>query len=117
LVGRGKGVNVNARNQKDEKKKTAILSACSRGYADIVELLLDNGADGMIKANDTETTAMHHAAKGGNVEVGRLLLKRGYKADEEAIAKWQPIHYASLHAKIDMIDLLLDKFAFVCSTL
>jgi ankyrin repeat protein len=104
---------MNARNQKDEKKKTALLSACSKGHLDIVKLLLDAGAEAGLKAVDTETSAMHHAAKGGHIEVAKLLLDRGFNAEEEAVAKWKPLHYAALHNRIEMIDLLLERYASI----
>ena len=63
---------------------TALMSAANMGYDQIVELLLEKGAD--VNATDCHgNTALMHAAENGHLKIVELLLK--YEPDDRAIVK------------------------------
>ncbi len=85
-------------NQKDKDGNTALVYAVDRGLADVVKLLLENGADhnnlihtarsvgvlelllkyrANVDTRDSYGTRLHRAANSGKTEEVRLLLKYG----------------------------------------
>ena len=68
------GANVNYR---DPTGYTALTSAVEEGSIEMVNLLLDAGADLTILGGSGAGSALHSAARDGNVEIVRLLLQRG----------------------------------------
>lgn len=58
-----------------------FLWACEYGYKDVVEFLLEHGADLLDQAGTNET-ALHWAVVAGNVAMIRLLLDRGASLEE-----------------------------------
>lgn len=77
LLERGANPNVAAKNP---MKVFPINSAASRKRTDIVELLLDHGADPNA-AQHLGYTSLHSAAHNGDVETIRLLMNRGADAN------------------------------------
>ena len=74
------GANV---NYKDPTGYTALTSAVEEGSIEMVNLLLDAGADLTILGGSGAGSALHSAARDGQVEIVRLLLQRG--ADPNAL--------------------------------
>lgn len=60
---------------------TALHEAASCGYQDIVELLLENGADPNIQDSVQKCTPIHLAARKGHLEVVRSLVQSGARLD------------------------------------
>ena len=94
-----------------EKGDTLLTSACRRGDARAVALVLAQGA-GIIRIEDAPNAiganAMHIACNLGHAEVTELLL--AYRADVNAA--WQggsgctPVHFAARQGAIDCLKLL-----------
>ncbi|MEM7456641.1 MAG: PQQ-binding-like beta-propeller repeat protein, partial [Planctomycetota bacterium] len=68
------GVDVNA---KTEYGSTALFFACDRGNAEIVQLLLESGADPNVTDTFYQATPMTWAQSKGHNEIVALLLKAG----------------------------------------
>ena len=68
--------------------QSLLIWSARNGYYDFCELLLENGADPNIQANDG-TTALIHAAGLSHAALVRLLLRKG--ADPNAVAEIKPI--------------------------
>jgi ankyrin repeat protein len=68
-------------NEKDQEGRTALIHAAINGKAEIVSLLLENGADPNIADLANGHTALHSAVQGWHEEVVRKLLKAGAKVD------------------------------------
>lgn len=66
---------------KKEQLQRGFLWACEFGYQDIVEFLLDHGADLRDQAG-TGQAALHMAVIGGSLRIVNLLLKRGAPLEE-----------------------------------
>ncbi|KAJ1800362.1 phosphate system positive regulatory protein pho81 [Coemansia sp. RSA 2399] len=87
-----------------------LVLACEKGHKDIVLLLLESSAE--MTANTQGMHPIHVAARSGNVEILRLLLKYGSPVD--AIDKdlgWTPVFYAASEGHADIIQTLLEAGA------
>ena len=67
------GMDINATNDNGE---TSLMSACQKGYLDLVLVLVAGGADINAKDNNGKTV-LNYAAEGGNAEIIKLLLSQG----------------------------------------
>ena len=76
----------------------AMNSAAAGGHRDIVQLMLDKGA------NDFKR-AMKYAALRGHIDIVQLMLDKGADNFNEAMS------YAALGGHIDIVQLMLDKGA------
>ncbi|KAJ2402045.1 phosphate system positive regulatory protein pho81 [Coemansia sp. RSA 2559] len=87
-----------------------LVLACEKGHKDIVLLLLESSAE--MTANTQGMHPIHVAARSGNVEILRLLLK--YGAPVDVIDKdlgWTPVFYAASEGHTDIIQTLLEAGA------
>ena len=97
------GANVNG--DRDKYGNTALHLASYWGRIDIVRLLLTEGADITIAANDG-MTALHLASRNGHLDIVRLLLTEGADitiADSDGMTA---LHRASMYGNIDVANCL-----------
>jgi hypothetical protein len=94
-------------------EETPLHVALRRGHADIVQLLLQNRADG--NAQDKRgRTPLYLSSKGGDVEVVRILLKQGADTkkgildDIPLIQSHSPLSIASAHGHVEVCRALLE---------
>ncbi|XP_059167340.1 putative ankyrin repeat protein RF_0381 [Physella acuta] len=111
--------NVNELNGRGEKK-IALHLCIERGYVDIVDTLLDAGADVNL-ADGNGKTALHYAARYESLKLVQLLDKRtnsycssvlGEKPD---MKDWTALYNAAIEDSKKRIQLLLDKGAAINS--
>jgi len=101
-------------NAEADDGRTALIIAASKGYKEIVELLLDKGAAVNFQNNDGQTALMR-AAFYGHREIVELLLKNG--AVDELEDNWgeNALISAAVRRHTKIIELLLDTGAIVDS--
>jgi ankyrin repeat protein len=110
-----KGADVNT---KDDHGRTALQYAAAGGYTEIVELLLNNGADVNVPTNfpiidGTYGTALNFAAAGGHTRIAELLLnKLGDVARKDQYIN-SALYYATINGHIDIVKILLSNGAYV----
>jgi len=81
-----------------------IFFAAAHGNQDMVDILLFNGSDPMIKAK-SGFNLLHKAATSNMIQLALILLNKG--AEVNAIQSFEtPIHYAAYEENYDMIRLL-----------
>lgn len=94
----------------------ALRSAAANGHFEVVELLLDRGADVRLVHHDDQVTPLHVAAKMGNLDVVKLLLERGANINAQAKDGSMPLHRAAFSGYRDIVSLLLDSGALIDAT-
>ena len=99
-------------NQQDKKGDTALIVAVRKGDKDVVELLLDGGADANLQ-NEDGNTALMTAAMKGDKNIVQLLLDNGADANLQNKDNNAALHWAASKGYKDIVELLLDKGANV----
>ena len=92
---------------------TPLITAAMMGHADVVAILLEQGAD-PAKAGLNGVNALHVAASMGHVEVMALLLDGGADPDaRHAFAKSTALHFAAEMGQAAAVRLLCERGANV----
>lgn len=86
--------------------KTALHVAVGHGHINIVNLLLNRGAD-VNKLSNTFRSPLHDAALNGAVDMIAILLENGASVDTRDEASYQPLHFASRSGSCEAVRLLL----------
>ena len=87
--------------------------ASRKGHPNVVQLLLDHGADINARTADGRTP-LSHASSTGATEVVRLLIERCADLDsQDDDTNWTPLHWASNMGHVDVAKLLLKHGADV----
>lgn len=103
-----------------EQLQRGFLWACMFGFADVVDFLLDRGADLRDRA-DIGATGLHWAVGGGHLEIVRFLLSRGAPLEEKNVWDGTALEHcgwafvnADLHIDfLPMFALLLSSGAHI----
>jgi ankyrin repeat protein len=105
------GVKLDIRN---DSGRTALHEETERGNIEIVQLLLQNGADPNAKAGD-HCTSLHMAASTyfGDVEMARTLLRHGADVNARDITGDTALHKSIRFVNVEICKLLLDHGADV----
>ncbi len=70
------GVDINSKNR---YQATALLYACEKKHWDLARYLLEQGADPNVEDNFYHMSALQQAWLGGNLDLGILMLQKGYR--------------------------------------
>ena len=98
-------LDVNARNAFG----TTPLSESLSRQPDIMQLLLDRGAD--VQRSAGFWFPLHHAVHTGSPEIVQMLLDRNTEVDVRDDQGWTPLITASYCGSVDLVQLLLDHGA------
>lgn len=82
-----------------EYKTTSLMYACEKGYKEIVELLIEKGANINFKDNNN-WTALLCACRNGYLEIVDLLINNGAKVKKA-------LPYAVMSGKKELVELLI----------
>ncbi|XP_039990473.1 poly [ADP-ribose] polymerase tankyrase-2-like isoform X5 [Xiphias gladius] len=101
--------NVNSRDTAG-RKSTPLHFAAGFGRKDVVDFLLQNGAN-VHARDDGGLISLHNACSFGHAEVVRLLLHHGADANARDNWNYTPLHEAAIKGKIDVCIVLLQHGA------
>lgn len=93
-------------NPKDEFEFSPLALACEKGKMEIVQLMLDNGADLKLAGN---AQCLLNASMNGHTDIARLLIEKGMNINQKFENNWTLLHHATQKGKMDIITLLLEK--------
>jgi len=99
-------------NIPDGLGRTSLYDASTEGDVEVVQLLLDQGAD-VNQRNALHETALDVASTKGKLEVAKLLIKYGADVNCRDKEGWTPLLDASRYGHCDIAELLLDNGADV----
>ncbi|CAH8665820.1 unnamed protein product [Dicrocoelium dendriticum] len=103
------GVGVNSTDCSG-RKSTPLHFAAGYGHREVVELLLEHGAE--VSARDVGgLIPLHNACSFGHVDVVRLLLAAGSDPNARDCWNYTPLHEAAIKGKVEVCILLLQSKA------
>lgn len=86
---------------------TLLFKACEGGNKELVELLLENGADGRVHPV-TKYSPLYIAAYYGHKDIVSILLKRfPGLVQVPTVEKWLPIHACCINGHVGVMEMLL----------
>lgn len=95
---------------RDWDELTALITAASAGYIDIVKLLLKEGAD--VNASDKDgITALMEASIMGHSKIVDVLINAGAEVDFKSNSQVTALWLAAGENKVDVMKILLKKYA------
>jgi ankyrin repeat protein len=104
-----RGANPNAR---DGNGMTPLLIASGYGYLEIVQELLDGGAEVLLPDAKAGAFSLHKAAQGGHLDIVKLLLDKGAFIDAQtATTGHTPLLEAIWFKQADVAEYLLERGA------
>ena len=90
----------------DHHNNSPLHLSAKRGFAKIVKILLEKGAD-TSRTNNFRQTALHYAAEEGHEEVTRILIENKANVNAKNYAGYTPLHIASIENHYKVAELLL----------
>jgi ankyrin repeat protein len=106
--------NTNLRkiNARDHNGNTPIIWAAAQGKFEVVELLIDQGADVKIQ-NFAGETALFMAAAEGYDQICRLLVEHGANPNQKNLDGATPAHIAAAGGHIAVLEVLATHGAYM----
>jgi len=105
-LARGADVNI-----ADQKKRTALMLASSKGHTAVVEYLIGEGADVNAKDGDDQTALMYASKRSFN-ETAAVLLKNGAEVNVQSRKKGvSPLMLAAVWDNVVLVNMLLEHGA------
>lgn len=102
------GNDINTRNTQG---MAPLHLAAAKGNIDMIQLLLDSGAEVDVVTTDSCYTSLHYAASIGQVELCELLIRRGADTDAQTSTQETPMHLAIARGHSKVVALLLKYHA------
>ncbi|XP_067661916.1 putative ankyrin repeat protein RF_0381 [Haliotis asinina] len=98
-------------NSREQCGRTAVMLAAENGHKDVVELLVEKGAD-LSLVDETADNVLHCACRGGDAGVVKYILsKNRVDIDRRGLHELTPIMMARRCKHREVVELLLSKRA------
>lgn len=102
LISKGAKIDVT-----DEDNATPLISTVDRGYFEIAQYLIDQGADVNAKTLSGGVTPLHLAACKSNVQLVKYLLSKKAKVNEKTTDNQTPLMLAAAWGSTEIVKLLI----------
>ncbi len=96
-----------------EVGRTPLQWAAHKGNAQLVALLLKQGAGVNSKSKKNRRTPLHYAVWRGHTEAARILLKKGADIQAVEVDGESPLAYAAASGNLEAVKMLVEKGAKV----
>ncbi|XP_033019147.1 ankyrin repeat domain-containing protein 16 [Lacerta agilis] len=91
---------------------TPLMMACTRRNLEVIQDLIDHGANPLLKNKDG-WSCFHIASREGDPEVIRYLLDVSPTIwDTESKIKRTPLHTAAMHGHLEVVEILLERCCY-----
>jgi len=97
------GADINVQNE--FLKNSALHEASSKGFLEVVELLVENGAD-ILLLNGTDMTPIHLAARDGQTQIVEFLLAKVGKVPERILNDIMSVANMSSTGRPEIVEML-----------
>ena len=87
--------------------ETALTIACNEGYADIVELLIEAGANVNLPKAANGWSPLIYASYFGHTGIAEILIKKGAAVDQASKVGCTPLYWACSRGHNDVVDILI----------
>ncbi|TNK94292.1 hypothetical protein OUY_02210 [Wolbachia endosymbiont of Leptopilina clavipes] len=102
------GGNIEAKN---DDGWTLLHRSAWKGRTEIVEFLVDQGANINARTTSDSKKPIHVAAKEGYQEIVDFFLGKRMRVDDADNDKWTPLHYAAAYNHLELSEFLLGQHA------
>lgn len=106
LLDHGAKTEIGVKSKNDDEILTPLVIASASGHADIVQLLIEYGAEKKINV-------LFQAVIFNQPEVIRILAKNGFDMNAGDSSGMTPLMHAALHGKVESMQVLIDLGAEV----
>ena len=102
------GADINGKYE-DKSLLHFAIDNCENNYSEIIEFLINNGADINSCQSYLKETPLHRicARVKPKIDIAQLLLDRGAKVNAENISGKTPLFYCSFSYSVELLNLLL----------
>ncbi|MBP5426882.1 MAG: ankyrin repeat domain-containing protein [Clostridiales bacterium] len=100
-------------NEVNEKGKTPLILACLHGNIEVVDKLIELGADINRIERVNGWTPLYAACVCGRVDIVKRLLENGANVNKGINNGFTPLQVVCWHRKVEIVDVLLDAGADV----
>jgi ankyrin repeat protein len=97
-------------NKSSEEKQTPLALAATANHAGIVEVLVNNGADVSASSGPWDMTALHIAAKNGNIKIARLVLEHGANVNVSNNREGPAINLSVMKGHVELAKMLIHEY-------
>ncbi|WP_241653864.1 ankyrin repeat domain-containing protein [Wolbachia endosymbiont of Nilaparvata lugens] len=86
----------------------SLHEAAITGHLNVVEKLIEKGAD-INARNNNDDTPLHEAARNNNSEVAEFFMSKHADVNTKNKDDWTPLHFAAACGNLNVVELILDK--------
>ena len=104
------GLSINVKNQRG---LSPLHEAAQKGHIEVVELLIEAGADPNDKTTQTGKTPLHFAAEVGSVDIFKVLIEAGANLRPHDINSWSPLDVATKEGHMNFVKVLIDPEPYI----
>lgn len=97
-------------NTRDEKGQTGLLLALREPSPRVIDVLLASPKTNVEARNENDESPLMLAAIKGQRDMVQKLVARDADINKPG---WTPLHYAASSGQVEIMKLLLDKYAFI----